>query len=254
MSYAQRLASVRTKTCDDWWSFTFGYPMAWRVVAVIGDIRWITPNLLTVVSAVAFLAGAALLIPGVLWADIAALVVLQMHLVIDCSDGTLARYRKCSTSFGSFLDKAGDQIGFLFLGSVAGYRAFCGDDIGAGDPWIAIAGAAGAGCYIAVCYFYWVVAFHEMEAGARKPTVVIVWEEHAPELPGLGQRIGELIKGQWKFFHFSARDFPLWVPVLTLLGRPDIAALAILITQGATAIRKIVERGVAMAALDRKST
>lgn len=252
-SYAERLGKLHTKTSENWWPFTFGYPLARRFVALTGDVRWITPNGLTAVSTLCLMLGAILLMLRDGSADIAALILLQIHVVLDCADGTLARYRGESTALGAFLDKAGDQAGFLLLGASAGFRAFYEDGIGSGEPWIVVAGAVGAGCYVAVCYIYWVAAYFELDARSAKEkrSVVPGKEEHASEASSVAKRLGELIIGQWRIVHFNAPDFPMWVPVLIIIGYPDIGVLAILITQGATLVRKIIERSMAMAALDR---
>ncbi len=255
-SYTERLSKLHTKTSENWWPFSFGYPLARRFVAIVGDIRWITPNGLTGVSTLCLMLGAVLLMLRDARADWAALAILQVHVVLDCADGTLARYRGESTALGAFLDKAGDQAGFLLLGASAGYRAFYEDGIGSGQPWIVVAGAVGAGCYVAVCYIYWVAAYFELEARSDKTerSVVPGKEEHASEQQGLFHRLSQLVLGQWRIVHFNAPDFPMWVPVLIIVGYPDIGALAILVTQGATLARKIIERGMAMAALDRAKT
>jgi len=254
-NYSQRLAQLNTKTSENWWPFTFGYPLARRVVAITGDWNWVTPNGMTLVSTLALMVGSVLLMLRDGRADWAALALLQVHVVLDCADGTLARYRSESTALGAFLDKAGDQAGFLILGGAAGYRAFYENGIGGGEPWIIVVGAVGAGFYVAVCYIYWVAAFFELQAATKEEnrTAVPGKEEHESEAQGIGKRVSEYILGQWRVLHFNAPDFPMWVPVLIIVGHPDYAVLAIAITQGLTLIKKIIQRARAMAALDRAS-
>ena len=253
--YSERLEQLNTKTSENWWPFAFGYPLARRFVAITGDWRWITPNGMTIFSTLCLMVGAVLLMLRDGRADWAALALLQTHVVLDCADGTLARYRGESTALGAFLDKAGDQAGFLLLGGAAGYRAFYEDGIGSGEPWIVVVGAVGAGCYVAVCYIYWVAAFFELEAATKQEhrTAVPGKEEHESEAQSLGKRISEYVLGQWRVLHFNAPDFPMWVPVLILVGHPDYGVLAIAVSQGATLIKKIIQRAKAMAALDRAS-
>ncbi len=252
-SYKARLAQLHTKTSENWWPFSFGYPLARRLVALTGDWSWITPNGMTLVSTLALMLGSILLMLRDGRADWAALILLQTHVILDCADGTLARYRGESTALGAFLDKAGDQAGFLLLGGAAGYRAFYEDGIGSGEPWIVVVGAVGAGFYVAVCYIYWVAAFFELQAGTKQQdrSAVPGKEEHDSEEQGFGKRLSEYILGQWRVFYFNAPDFPMWVPVLILIGYPDYGVLAIATTQGLTLIKKIIQRSKAMAALDR---
>ncbi len=254
-SYSTRLAKLNTKTSENWWPFSFGYPLARRFVAITGDWRWITPNNTTIVSTIALMVGSFLLMLRDVRADWIALGLLQAHVILDCADGTLARYRGESTALGAFLDKAGDQAGFLMLGGAAGYRAFYEDGIGSGEPWIIVVGAVGAGCYVAVCYIYWVAAFFELQAEKNKAerTVVPGKEEHESEAAGFGKRVSDYVLGQWRILHFNAPDFPMWVTVLVLVGHSDYGVLAIAVSQGATLIKKIIQRGMAMDALDKAS-
>ncbi len=252
-SYKERLSQLHNKTSENWWPYSFGYPVARRFVAITGDWKWVTPNAITAIGSLCLLIGALLLMVRDNRADIAAIIILQIHVVLDCADGTLARYRNESTALGAFLDKAGDQSGFLVLGGAAGYRAFYEGGIGLGEPWIVVAGGVGAGCYVAVCYLYWVASYFELEArtSVEERTALPGKEEHESTFPPFGTRLKEYLLGQWRLVHFNAPDFPMWIPVLIIWGRPDIAVLAVLITQGATLLRKLVERSMAMAKLDR---
>ena len=98
-------------------------------------------------------------------------------------------------------------------------RLVCFDGIGAGEPWIVVAGAVGAGCYVAVCYIYWVAAFFELDARKSKEqrSVVPGKEEHESDAKSFPRRFSELFLGQWRFIHFNAPDFPMWVPVLIIV-------------------------------------
>lgn len=49
---------------------------------------------------------AALLIPGI-WGAVLALLLGQLQMLVDCSDGEVARWRKTSSPAGVFLDKVG---------------------------------------------------------------------------------------------------------------------------------------------------
>ena len=82
----------------------------------------ITANGVTVLMIIAgVLAGPALLLPG-LWGPLLAVLLTQVQMLVDCSDGEVARWRGTSGPRGPFLDQIGHypaegSIG-LFLGGV----------------------------------------------------------------------------------------------------------------------------------------
>ncbi len=65
---------------------------------------------------------AALLIPGVAGACL-ALVLGQLQMLVDCSDGEVARWRKSSSPAGVFLDKVGHYTTEALIPIVLGIRA-----------------------------------------------------------------------------------------------------------------------------------
>ncbi|HUR07051.1 MAG TPA: CDP-alcohol phosphatidyltransferase family protein [Nonomuraea sp.] len=67
----------------------------------------VTPNQLTWVMTVAgVLAGVVLALPG-LWAAVAAALLVQVYLLLDCSDGELARWTGQTSLVGVYLDRVG---------------------------------------------------------------------------------------------------------------------------------------------------
>ena len=99
-SFAARLRLLRSKRYEDWWHIVFGGPLGVLVAAVVADVRWITPNLVTLVGFVLRLTGAVLVAVRAPWADVTALVLLELSLVLDITDGSLARYRKQPSALG----------------------------------------------------------------------------------------------------------------------------------------------------------
>jgi phosphatidylglycerophosphate synthase len=93
-----------------------------RVTRLLVNTR-VTPNSLTYLMIVVGVIGAAtLLIPGIAGALIAALLV-QAYLLLDCSDGELARWRQQTSTTGVYLDRVGHYMveAALFVG--VGFRA-----------------------------------------------------------------------------------------------------------------------------------
>lgn len=107
------------------------------------SLRWtrhlvntgISPNQLTHLMVLAgVLAGAALLIPGLAGAFIAALLI-QLYLLLDCVDGEVARWRKQTSITGVYLDRVGHYLSEAALLVGFGVR---GADVfdGAGPEWL----------------------------------------------------------------------------------------------------------------------
>ena len=94
MPFGARLRLLRNKRYEDWWHIVFGGPLGVFIAALVADVRWITPNLVTVVGFIMRLAGAAMIVIREPWADLTAMGLLELSLVLDITDGSLARYRK----------------------------------------------------------------------------------------------------------------------------------------------------------------
>jgi phosphatidylglycerophosphate synthase len=87
-----------------------------------------TPNAVTWLMIADGLAAAALLtLPG-LGAAIGVVVLLQLQLLLDCSDGELARWRKVSSPAGIFLDRLAHNVTEAALPIALGVRADGGWD------------------------------------------------------------------------------------------------------------------------------
>jgi len=67
-------------------------------------------------------AGAALLVPGILGALLAAFLG-QLQMLLDCSDGEVARWRATTSPVGVFLDKVGHLIAEGLIPIALGVRA-----------------------------------------------------------------------------------------------------------------------------------
>ncbi len=69
-----------------------------------------------------FLAGPALLLPGV-WGPLVGALLAQLQMFLDCSDGEVARWRRTSSPKGIFLDQIGHFAAEGSIGLFLGLRA-----------------------------------------------------------------------------------------------------------------------------------
>ena len=83
----------------------------------------ITPNGVTwLMIVVGVLAAGALTLPGLGWA-IVAFALIQLQLLLDCSDGEVARWRGMSSPAGVYLDRVGHYLTESLLPVALGIRA-----------------------------------------------------------------------------------------------------------------------------------
>ena len=118
-----RLWATKNKD-DEWWSSFVTSPLAIAVNYVVVDIKWLTPNLITLFSFITAIISVLFIITGGTVNYIIAAILIHWSHVLDCMDGQMARYRKSSSLSGSYFDKLTDQIQVtIWFGSV-GYAAY----------------------------------------------------------------------------------------------------------------------------------
>lgn len=106
--WQQRLRSA-SRLGDGAYSTAVIRPLS-RLITRAGLRLNITPNTLTAVSLAVGVGTALLIMTGSMWAGIAAAFGLQLALVIDCSDGEVARFTRRYSSVGGWLDGIGDRV------------------------------------------------------------------------------------------------------------------------------------------------
>jgi phosphatidylglycerophosphate synthase len=108
--------------------------------------RWlvptrVTPDGLTWLMVVSGLAAALVLTVASPWADVAAVALIQLQVLCDCSDGELARWRRWSSAKGIYLDRVGHYTTDAFVVCAVGVHADGG--LGSIDGWTTV-GLVGA--------------------------------------------------------------------------------------------------------------
>jgi phosphatidylglycerophosphate synthase len=119
----RRLWATKTKD-DEWWSSFVTSPLAIVLNYFVVDVKWFTPNKITVISFITAILSAVFIVLGGVHNFIIAAILIHLSHVFDCMDGQMARYRKTSSTAGSYYDKVTDQIQvFIWFGAIA-YAAF----------------------------------------------------------------------------------------------------------------------------------
>lgn len=110
-NWEKRLQRLRNYQSEDFWAMLFARPLTILLLLPVADIKWVTSNRITVASVLAKLAGIVMLVlcPSY-WGGLWAGALINLGLVLDNMDGTLARYRGISTFMGYYADKMSDIV------------------------------------------------------------------------------------------------------------------------------------------------
>ncbi len=93
-----------------------------RATWVFARLGW-SPNMVTVGFIVCGVAAGVVVAFGGLWSAIVAAVLIQAYLLLDCSDGELARWSGRTSATGVYLDLIGHYLGESALLAGLGFRA-----------------------------------------------------------------------------------------------------------------------------------
>lgn len=118
-----RLWDTKNKN-DEWWSSFITAPVAILFTYAVVDIKWVTPNMITLLSFLTAILSALFIIAGGSSNFIAAALLIHLSHVFDCMDGQVARYRQTSTASGSYFDRVTDQIQVAIWFGAVGYAAY----------------------------------------------------------------------------------------------------------------------------------
>lgn len=118
-----RLWATKTKD-DEWWSSFVTAPLAIAINYLVVDIKWLTPNRLTLISFITAIVATLFIILGSTHNFIIAAVLIHLSHVFDCMDGQMARYRNTCSLSGGFYDKLTDQIQVTLWFGAIGYAAY----------------------------------------------------------------------------------------------------------------------------------
>lgn len=104
----------------------------------------VTPNQVTVVMVVCGVLAGVVLAFGGLWSAVLAAVLIQLYLILDCSDGEVARYTGRTSIAGVYLDRIGHYLSELALLIGLGMRAEGHWTVAGGYLTAGLAAAVGA--------------------------------------------------------------------------------------------------------------
>jgi phosphatidylglycerophosphate synthase len=251
----ERLQRIRNFQSDDWYPALVIRPLTIAIMLVIADWRFLTPNRLTTIANVCKLVGAWLILEPEQW--VLAVVMLQLGILFDHLDGTMARYRRTFTKLGSYYDKVSDMISWALIVMVVGWQAYRMT----GDAKYIVLGAASVIALNLRGYMKWLThaetervrwleARVDPAATVAKHTAPIVIKPPPVRTPRdwaiwFAKKLAVV-------FIFEEMDLWFWLGVALLIDRLDLLLWLMMISQCAGAAAMVVVRAVGMARADRR--
>jgi phosphatidylglycerophosphate synthase len=118
----ERLDRIRNFQSKDAYPALVIRPLTILVMLVIADWKFLTPNRLTTMANLFKVASAWFILqPG---QEVWAIVMLNLGILFDHLDGTVARYRRTFTKLGSFYDKVSDILTWPIIVLAAAWQAY----------------------------------------------------------------------------------------------------------------------------------
>jgi phosphatidylserine synthase len=184
-------------------------------------------------------------------------VVLQLGVLFDHMDGTLARYRRRLTALGSLYDKVSDLLTWTVI--VLAIAWVASERSGAWLPFLLAAISTNA--QAAMGYMKWVAHAESERIDWRRakedPDNIIA----AKSKPPTGSEPPERSRGDWlrwfgrtmlNIFIPQEMDLFLWVGLLLLFDQHLLALWALVAVNGAGLLIMCIIRGWQMRKLDRR--
>ncbi|HEY4242395.1 MAG TPA: CDP-alcohol phosphatidyltransferase family protein [Kofleriaceae bacterium] len=217
-------------------------PLTILVMWLVADWKWLTPNLVTTMANVAKLIGAVLLALDHHTHAVGAVLWIQLGLLLDHLDGTIARYRGCGTAFGAFYDKVSDAVTWLAIMSAIGWAAYHDH----GDVRLAIAASASAYALLTLGYMKWMIA--AQEAGTKAPAAL----PHDPPQRTRREWAMWFLSSIGRIVRFEEVDLFFWIAVGVLAQRMDLLVILLLVSQAVQLCIMLTVRTKQALALDTK--
>lgn len=250
----ERLQRIRNFQSQDWYPALVIRPLTIGIMLIIADWQFLTPNRLTTIATLVKLAGAYLILDRDHW--IAAVVLLQLGIIFDHLDGTMARYRRTFTKLGSYYDKVSDILTWCIIVMVLGWQAY----LQSGKAMYIMFAAASVIALNIRGYMKWL---------CQAETERIRWFEAKNDPSLVDKRTAPIVIkpppertakdwGIWfgkrvlMIFAFEEMDLWFWLGLGMLIDRIDLVLWLMMLTQVPLMLVMVFVRAVWMARADRQ--
>lgn len=206
----------------------FARPLTILFLLPLAEKKWVTPDRITLLAILTKGLGILLIANHPSYgAGLWAAALINLGLVLDNMDGTLARFRQCGTFFGFYFDKISDAITLLLLFWAVGYRAFLvtGNILDLIIPTMGIGGAMVAG------YSKWVAdrvvrdieLKHRLRDNQQLQQWVSTQTKHDQIIPPPKRTFGDWLRWfGWAFFSIllvNEVDLFFWISLALITGK-----------------------------------
>lgn len=251
----ERLDRIRNFQSQEWYAALVIRPLSILVMLVIADWRWLTPNWLTTIGNLCKLGAAGLILLPEHW--VWAAVLLQLGVIFDHLDGTVARYRRAFTKLGSFYDKVSDLVTWTLIMLAAGWQV----QASTGEVYYLVLAALSAMALATLGYMKW-VAVAETERlrwlEAKQDPAGVIAKRTAPIRVAPPPRRTRAEWLRWFFTmvsrvpRFEEVDLWFWLGLALVIGRLDLAIWVLFVSQTLQLLVMTVVRTLEVVRADRK--
>jgi len=241
-----RLHRIRNWQSSEFYARLVMRPLTILILLLIGDWRWLTPNRVTSLANAAKLLGAALLVIDHHDHGLAAAIWIQIGLLLDHLDGTLARYRGTTTTFGAFYDKVSDAVTWLAITGAVGWAAYRDS----GDARLPIAAVASAYALLVLGYMKWIVVAEQKKLDwlqSRRTSRPVV---QAPPSRTARQWAAWFASSLLRIVLFEEVDLFFWIGLGIVLDRLELLCWLLVVSQGVQLVIMVIKRALQARALD----
>ena len=236
--FAEKLRRVRNWQSSEFYAALVIRPIAIGIMLVIADWKWVMDiNVWGVIhGTLATLAKLGAIATILTRMPVSAAVLLQLGLLLDHLDGTLARYRGTGSSLGSFYDKVSDLYTWLGITTAIGWIAY--EDTGRVEL-LMLSSLSALGQY-ATGYMKWLTVTEELRIKwrrAKADPVAAVERETRPAGPSLPPtRTGAdwakfILSRLSRIVLFEEVDLFMWVGLALVLDRLEWVIWALAVSQ-----------------------
>ena len=144
MNLRDRWMRMRNFQSQDFWAMVCARPLTILFLLPIVEKKWVTPNRITVASILTKFAGILFITFDMSYqGGVIGAILVNLGLILDNMDGTVARFRNTCTEFGYYLDKSTDSVMLVLLFWAMGYRGyhFTNDILDLVIPLLGVSGA-----------------------------------------------------------------------------------------------------------------
>ena len=257
MKPGERLKRIRNYQSKDFYPALVMRPLTIAILWVCADWKFLTPNRFTHLANLSKLGAAACLV----YAEdfgfmVGAIALLNLGLLFDHLDGTLARYRRTWSGFGSYYDKVSDLITWFPITMALGWLAF----EKTGEPLMLVLAAVHAYCLAVLGYAKWVTHAEAQRLdwlkARRDPEPLIEQHTRPPKLSEPPERSPRdwaiwLARSAAQIVRFEEMDLPLWITVFLLIDQLEILLWLLAVTHVFGMVVMVVKRGAEVVKIDQ---